>query len=85
MAVKLSRRSDGLKVVVTSVYGPVYANHRERLWEELDEVVARFNGTPLLFGGDFNVTLEADDRPDGAGGCDQGSEEFCAFLSRAAL
>ena len=34
-AVKLSR-SDGLKVVVASVYGPVYANRRERLWEELD-------------------------------------------------
>ena len=25
-----------------------------------------FNGTPLLFGGDFSVTLEADDMPDGA-------------------
>ena len=75
-AVKLSRRSDGLKVVVASVYGLVYANRWERLWEELDEVVDRFNGTPLLFGGDFNVTLEADDRPYGAGGRDQGSEEF---------
>ena len=84
-AVKLSRRSDGLKVVVAPVYGPVYANRRERLWEELDEVVDKFNGTPLLFGGDFNVTFEVDDRPDGAGGCDQGSEEFWAFLSRAAL
>ena len=84
-AVKLSRRSDGLEVVVTSVYGPVYANRWERLWEELDEVVDRFNGTPLLFGGDFNVTLEVDDRPDGAGGRDQGSEEFWDFLSRATL
>ena len=64
---------------MASVYGPVYANRRERLSEELDEVVARFNGTPLLFGGDFNVTLEVDDRPDGASGCDQGSEEFWAF------
>ena len=26
VAAKLSRRSDGLKVVVASVYGPVYAN-----------------------------------------------------------
>ena len=85
VAVKLSRRSDGLKVVVTSVYGPVYANRRERLWEELDEVVARFNDTLLLFGGDFNMTLVADDRPDGAGGRDQGSEEFWNFLARAAL
>ena len=31
------------------------------------------------------MTLEADNKPDGAGGCDQGSEEFWAFLSRAAL
>ena len=85
MAVKLSRRSDGLKVVVASVYGLVCANRRERLWDELDEVVARFNGTPLLFGGDFNVTLEADDWPDGAGGHNQGSEEFWDFLSRATL
>ena len=85
VAVKLSRRSDGLKVVVASVYGPVYANRRGRLWEELDDVVSRFDGTPLLFGGDFNVTLDAEDRPDGTGGCDQGSEEFWAFLARAAL
>ena len=84
VAVKLSR-SDGLKVVVASVYGPVYANRRERLWEELDKVVARFNDTPMLFGGDFNVTLVADDRPDGTGGRDHGSEEFWEFLARAAL
>ena len=49
---------------------------RGRLWEELDEVVVRCPDTPLLFGGDFNVTLVADDRPDGTGGRDQGSEEF---------
>ena len=85
VAVKLSRRSDGLKVVAASVYGPVYANRRERLWEELDEVVTRFNDTQLLFGGDFNVTLVSDDKPDGAGGRDQGSEEFWDFLARATL
>ena len=78
-------RSDGLKVMAASVYRPVYANRRERLWEELDEVVARFNDTPMLFGGDFNVTLVADDRLDGTGGRDQGSEEFREFLARAAL
>ena len=85
VAAKLTRRSDGLKIVVASVYGPVYANRRGRLWEELDEVVARFNDTPMLFGGDFNVTLAADDRPDGAGGRDQGSEEFWEFLARTAM
>ena len=63
----------------------MYANCRERLWEELDEVVARFNGISLLFGGDFNVTLDTDNRPDGAGGRDQGLEEFRDFLSGAAL
>ena len=85
VAAKLARRSDGLKIVVASVYGPVYVNRRRRLWEELDEVVDRFHDTPLLFGGDFNVTLVADDRPDGTGGRDQGSEEFWEFLGRAAL
>ena len=85
VAAKLARRSDDLKIVVASVYGPVYANRRGRLWEELDEVVVRFHDTPILFGGDFNVTLAADDRPDGTGGRDQGSEEFWEFLGRAAL
>ena len=28
IAAKLARRSDGLKIVVASVYGPVYANRR---------------------------------------------------------
>ena len=84
-AVKLTRKIDGIEMVVASVYGPVNAALREGLWTELDDVVARFQGTPLLFGGDFNVTLEADDRPDGSGGRDQGSEDFWAFLSRAAL
>ena len=83
-AAKLTR-SDVLKIVVASVYGPVYANRRGRLWEELDEVVDRFQDIPLLFGGDFNVTLVANDRPDGTGGRDQGSEEFWEFLARAAL
>ena len=74
-----------MKIVVASVYGLVYANRRERLWEELDEVVVRFHDTPILFGGDFNVMLVADDRPDGTGGRDQGAEEFWEFLERAAL
>ena len=85
VAAKLARRSYGLKIVVASVHGPVYANRRGRLWEELDEVVARFHDTPLLFGGDFNVTLVTDNMPDGIGGQDQGSEEFWEFLARAAL
>ena len=83
-AAKLTR-SDGLKIVVASVYGPVYGNRRGRLWEELDEVVVRFHDTPLLFGGDFNVTVVANDRPDGTGGRDQGLEDFREFLARAAL
>ena len=28
--------------------------------------MVRFNDTPLLFEGDFNMTLDADDRPNGA-------------------
>ncbi|XP_078445744.1 uncharacterized protein LOC144714826 [Wolffia australiana] len=83
-AVRLTR-SDGLGVVIASVYGPVNASLREGLWVELAELVDKFRRMPLLFGGDFNVTLGTNDRPNGGGGRDQGSEEFWAFLVAAGL
>ena len=39
----------------------------------------------MLIGGDFNVTLEAKDRPNDMGGRDPDSEEFWAFIVAAAL
>ena len=83
--VKLKRKSDDFEWVVTSVYGPMNATLRASLWGELRAVVSAFQGLPLLFGGDFNVTLEAGDTPKEAGGRDLGLEEFRTFISETAL
>ena len=48
-------------------------------------MVSAFHGLPLLFRGDFNVTLEVGDRPNEAGGRDSGLEEFWIFISESAL
>ena len=45
-------------------------------------MVLAFCELPLLFGGDFSVTLKARDRPNAAGGRDPGSEEFLSFHFR---
>ena len=39
----------------------------------------------MLIGGDFNVTLEARDRPSETGGRDSDPEEFWAFIAEVAL
>ena len=49
VAVRL-KRSDGLKWLVASIYGPVLASLRDNLWEELTGVVSVFHGLPLLLG-----------------------------------
>ena len=38
--------------------------------------VATFQGSPMLIGGDFNVTLKARDIPNDTGGQDSYTEEF---------
>ena len=71
VAVKIKRQSDELEVVVISVYGPTNVRRRAELWGELEEMVVAFQGSPILMGGDFNVTLEVEDRPNNAGGQDR--------------
>ena len=41
--------------------------------------------SPMLMGGDFNVTLEAKDRPNIAGGQDLDSEDFRPFITEEML
>ena len=49
------------------------------------ELATKFQGTPLIIGGDFNVTLEAADRPNGLGGQHPGSTQFRAVLAQTGL
>ena len=46
---------------------------------------ATFQGLPMLIGFDFNMTLEAMDRPNNAGGQDPDSEDFRSFIIKATL
>ena len=49
------------------------------------EVTKTFQGSPMLMGGDFNVTLEAKDRPNNARGQDPDSEDFRSFITKTTL
>ena len=49
------------------------------------EVSAAFQGYPILMGGDFNVTLEAMDRPKNTGGQDPNLKDFLVFISEVTL
>ena len=70
---KLKWQTDDLEIVVVSAYGPVNPTNRKHLWRELAGVVSTFQGSPMLIGGDFNMTLEAKDRPNDMGGRDPDS------------
>ena len=76
VAARLSRRADSWSLVAASTYGPQTSARRLELWEDIFEVATKFQGIPMIIGGDFNVTLEAADRPNGLGGQDPGSTEF---------
>ena len=41
--------------------------------------------TPILIGGDYNMTLAADDRSNGVGGRDPGSAQFQEVLAQLGL
>ena len=66
-------------------YGPVNATKRKDLWMELAGVAATFQGSLMLIGGGFNVTVEARDRPNDMRGQDSDLEEFWAFIAEEAL
>ena len=81
----LKSRRDGTVLAVASVYGPTNSNRREELWEDLRQLRGVFPETPLLIGGDFNVTLRANDRPNGGGGRDPGSSQLREVLDLLSL
>ena len=85
VAARLSRHLDGLIWVAASAYDPHSLVRQIELWEDLLELATVFQGTPLIIGGDFNVTLEATDRPNGLGGQDLGSTQFRAVLAQTGL
>ena len=84
-AARLKSRRDGTSFVVASVYGPTHSGRREELWEDLRQLQGAFPETPLLIGDDFNVTLRANDRPNGGGGRDPGSSQFREVLDLLSL
>ena len=84
-AAHLRSRRDGTPFVVASVYGPTHPGRREELWEDLRKLHGAFQETPLLIGGDFNVTLRASDRPNGGGGRDPGSAQFRDLIDTLSL
>ena len=71
--------------MVASIYGPASVPLWEELWVDILEVGEAFRGVPLLFGGDFNITLEATDRPNDFGGRDPISEEFLPCMAAGGL
>ena len=56
-----------------------------RAMADLVQLCGAFPETPILIGGDFNVTLVADDRPNGEGGRDPGSGQFREVLAQLGL
>ena len=76
VAVKLMRYSYELEVVVVLVYGLENVTKRAERWGELEEMAATFQGSLMVMGGDFNVTLKAEDRRNNTIGQDPDSEGF---------
>ena len=85
VAACLVNRMDGSVFVTASAYGPSATSLRGVLCEDLVQLCGDFPDTPILIGGDFNVTLAAADRPNGAGGRDPGSAQFREVLAQLGL
>ena len=76
VAAALKNRRDDTSCVVALVYGPTNPSRLDELWEDLRQLYGAFLATSLLIGGDFNVTLRIDDRPNGGGGFTRGPLSF---------
>ena len=75
-AAKLVARSHGSHLVAASAYGPTAVMRRAELCEDLRHLCTSFSRSPLIIGGDFNITLAPEDRPHGLGGRDPGSAQL---------
>ena len=67
-AARLASRADGYQMVAASAYGPTAVQKREELREDLSQLCTIFSRIPLIIGGDFDVTLALEDRPNGLEG-----------------
>ena len=63
VATRLVYRTDESAIVMASAYGPSASSLRGELWEDLVQLCGAFQDTPILIGGDYNVTLAANDSP----------------------
>ena len=85
VAAKLVSRRDGFSVVVASAYGPSAPALKHELGEDLVRLRGAYPDSPLLIGGDFNVTLQANDRPNGGGGQDPRSRQLREVITLLGL
>ena len=85
VAARLIHRADGHTLVIASAYGPTNVSNRGELWEDLTQLCGIFLNTALLIGGDFNVTLTPEDRPNDMGGQDPRSARFRETLAHLGL
>ena len=85
VAAKLVNRRDGFSAVVTSAYGPSAPALRHELGEDLVSLPGAYPDSPMLIGRDFNVTLQANDRPNGGGGWDPGSRQLREVIASLGL
>ena len=67
---------------MTSTYGPSAPSLQGELWENPVQLCGVFLDTPILIGGDYNVTLVADNCPNRARGRDLGSAQFREVLAQ---
>ena len=81
----LTSWADDRHIVFASVYGPSISTSQGELWEDMIQMCETFPNHPVLIRGDFNVTLEAEDRSNGIGGRDPGSVQFRKTLLRLCL
>ena len=81
----LTSQADDRQIVFASVYGPSISTSRGELWEDMIQMCETFPNHPVLIGGDFNVTLEAEDHLNGMGSKHPGSVQFRETLLRLCL
>ena len=84
-AAQLVNGKDGFSVVVASAYGLAALTLQSELWEDLAQLHEAFPESPILIGGDFNVTLAASDRPNDGGEQDPGSSQFREVITALGL
>ena len=82
---RLAVRADASKLTVASAYGPSVAQRRGELGEDIGQLCSLFINVPILFGGDLNVTIAPEDRPNSLGGCDPGSAQLKDVLNQCNL